>query len=59
MDLKREFIAYKTLEKRALPPTARKQLKLLRDTEALLRCKTVKTLVTVLPPPLATNLSEL
>ncbi len=59
MALKRECIAYKTLETRALNPTARKQLKLLRDTKALLRCKTVKTLVTVLPPPVATNLSEL
>lgn len=57
------------LEPEATPPTtpantefavgdARKPLEFLRDTEALLRRKTVETLVPVLPPPVATNLQE-
>jgi hypothetical protein len=55
------------LEPEATPPTTpetiefaeplnRKPLELLRDTEALLRRKTVKTLVPVLPLPVATGL---
>lgn len=57
------------LEPEATPPTtpetkefavsdARKPLELLRDTEALLRRKTVETLVPVLPPPLGISLQE-
>lgn len=53
MDLKREF-PQTTSESNAPKPLA-----LLRDTEALLRCKTVETLVTVLPPPVAISLAEL
>lgn len=37
-------------------PLERKPLELLRDTEALLRRKTVETLVPVLPPPVASSL---
>lgn len=58
------------LEPEATPPTtpkktefavvsdARKPLKLLRDTEVLLRRKTLETLVPVLPPLLATSVQE-
>lgn len=38
--------------------SARKPLELLRDTEALLRRKTVKTLVPILPPSVGTGLQE-
>lgn len=37
---------------------SRKPLELLRDTEALLRCKTVETLVPVLPPDVANSLQK-
>ena len=53
MDLKRE-VTQTTPESNAPKP-----LELLRDTEALLRCKAVETLVTVLPPPVAISLVEL
>lgn len=39
-------------------PSARKSLELLRDTEALLRRQTVKTLVPILPPSVGTSLQE-
>ena len=54
MDLKREVTARKT------PITTKfdQPLILLRDIEALLRDKTVGTLVTVLPPQVATSLQE-
>ena len=54
MDLKREVTARKT------PITTKfdQPLILLRDVEALLRDKTVGTLVTVLPPQVATSLQE-
>lgn len=39
-------------------PSARKRLELLRDTEALLRRKTVETLVPVLPRTVVTSLQE-
>ncbi len=53
MDLKRA-VTQTTLESNAPKP-----LELLRDTEALLRCKTVETLATVVPPPVAISLAEL
>jgi len=59
MDLKREVSARKAPETTEFAAkSARKPLALLRDTEALLRCKTVETLVTVLPPPVAISLEE-
>ena len=53
MDLKRA-VTQTTPESNAPKPLA-----LLRDTEALIRCKTVETLVIVLPPPVAISLTEL
>jgi len=59
MYLKREVSAQKAPETTEFATqSARKPLELLRDTEALLRCKTVETLVTVLPPPVAISLEE-
>lgn len=54
MDVKREITARKT------PITTKfdQPLVLLRDIEALIRDKTVGTLVTVLPPQVATRLKE-
>ena len=54
MDLKRA-VTQTTPQSKSAP----KPLELLRDTEALLRCKTVETLVIVLPPPVAISLAEL
>ena len=45
-----------TIEFASVP--SRKPLELLRDTEALLRCKTVETLVPVLPPDVANSLQK-
>jgi len=59
MDLKREVSAQKAPEiTEFAAKSVHKPLELLRDTEALLRCKTVETLVTVLPPPVAISLEE-
>lgn len=59
MDLKHEVTTHKTSETTEVSTKSiRKPLELLRDTEALLRCKTVETLVTVLPPPVAISLEE-
>ena len=59
MNLEPEVTAQTTPEtiKFASVPS-RKPLELLRDTEALLRCKTVETLVPVLPPDVANSLQK-
>lgn len=59
MDLEPEVISTPTPEvpKFAEPP-AGKSLKLLRDTEALLRRPTVKTLAPILPVPMANRLQD-
>jgi hypothetical protein len=57
MDLEREYTNRKTAKNIDFAePLNRKPLELLRDTEALLRTKTVETLVPVLPQPLGTRL---
>lgn len=59
MDFEPEVISTPTPEAPEFAPSpARKPLVLLRDTEALLRRQTVKTLTPILPAPMATSLQD-
>ncbi|MGF1674974.1 MAG: hypothetical protein ACFCUV_15005, partial [Rivularia sp. (in: cyanobacteria)] len=59
-DFEREVPVEKTIEELefAEPSAPRKPLKILRNTEALLRRPTVAALVPILPPKLSENLQE-
>lgn len=59
MDLEPEITAQTTPKTTEFgEPSTRKPLELLRNTEALLRRKTVKTLVPVLPRTVGSSLQE-